>query len=1436
MKKFLLFLMFAMFCIPWAANAQTTVEIGDGTATSNQVPIGTYYNYSITEMLYTADEIGMAGTISSISFYYMGIAARDLPITVYMQNVDVENLSTGVSLADAQEVFSGTLSVTTTAGWVTIDLDAPFAYDGTSNLLIGINKDYLYYFSGQSWQGTTVSNMARYTQSDGNGPYTTSTVPGNTASVRPNIQIEITPSSGPTCERPDNFVVSNITGYGADFAWTGTVGNYTFEYKKASETDWTVVTGLTATNYTLSNLETMTAYNARVKAVCGTDFESGYKTANFTTLEVCPDGKICIGEGTATNTYLPTYNLYDYSLTEQIYTASEIGQAGAILSVDIYSVGTVTRDLEFYMVATTKDTFDSGTDWITATASDLVYTGSVTFAANSWNTIELDNPFVYDGRNNVALIVRDMTGSWESSINFFVFDAYKQAIRIYRDGSAYELDNPGTGTVMDVKNRVRLVVGEPPACLKPTGVTVNYTGGTEATISWTSDATSFNIDVNGVVTNNVPNPYTLTGLDLATEYSVMVQADCGSDGTSEWTNAVNFTTDACMPENKCELTFTVTDSWGDGWNGASIDVYEYDSENNEVGDLIASITNENLDGLSGSSQTEPETQTYTLSFCDGQELAIIWTEGSYDSECSYTITDLNEDIVAEDDFELAMAYTINCTVTDCRRPSNFVASNILNHSVELSWTENGPATEWEIAYMSENDTAVNYITVTTNPYTLTGLTPETMYAAQVTPVCEMEKPSEIIYWTTDVACPTPSDLTVTPYPTSAEVSWTGIADAYDLEWAEAVEYVPSTSAITLQYDDDTYATSIGNTSAGTWTWGVMYPSTMLGRNNYLTQIAIYENDYYTMDEYTVSIYSGDTTAPITLLGTETVTPSGDEGMHVITLVEPITINPRENLWITVTAYGTYVMNSCETTEPNNQWVYSNGTWANIGDLASSLADYGWMIRATIDNTVPSLTWNTVANVTPDYTIEGLTSDMDYVVRVKAVCGGEDGESAWTTVEFSTPNACDSVVNLTTDTITATSATLNWTGYQESYNLRYWIPAHLNAFNEEDFTQVGEDYIADSVLQSYTIDLSAFNGVGNVAIRHYNITDMFRLNVDDIVLTDANGTVLVSEDFESGEMPFGWVNYDLDGDGYVWDLWNITQQDNNGNDVGNGSYCATSASYNSAGALLPDNWLIIPNVQLGGTLTFVARGQDPSWAAEIFGVFVSTTELVVPGSDPVVVENVTNPYELEGLTPNTPYEWQVQGVNTTCGYISWSETATFTTPEQTILPQTIALAVGTNWVSFNVETNLDNLKAALVEAAPGTAITIKGQTQNTTYNPGNNRWTGQLRNLDLSKMYIIKVTEACEIVLEGEPVDPSMYPILIEPGVNYIAYPFDMNMTVTNAFAGFGVTNDQVRAQLQNASYNGSRWTGQLRNLEPGQGYIYKSASTGTRTFTYPSGN
>ena len=278
-------LLMALFA-PLASFSQTTVEIGEGTSTMNSNPIGTYWNYSITEQLYTAEEIGMGGTISSVSFYFMGIAERELPITMYMKHVDEENLaSAGISLADADEVFSGTLTVTTTEGWVTIDLDTPFAYDGTSNLLIGFIKDYAYYFNGSSWKGTSMSSaMARYSQNDNNA-YDTSTVPGSAQSTRPNIQMVITAGgSGTVCEKPATIEASNVTANSATLTWTGGSGTYNVEYQGGSVTEWTsYLTNTTATTANLTGLNPGTSYQYRVQSVCG-DQTSGWKNESFKTM------------------------------------------------------------------------------------------------------------------------------------------------------------------------------------------------------------------------------------------------------------------------------------------------------------------------------------------------------------------------------------------------------------------------------------------------------------------------------------------------------------------------------------------------------------------------------------------------------------------------------------------------------------------------------------------------------------------------------------------------------------------------------------------------------------------------------------------------------------------------------------------------------------------------------------------------------------------------------------------------------------------------------------------------------------------------------------------------------------------------------------------------------------------------------------------------
>ncbi len=171
-------------------------------------------------------------------------------------------------------------------------------------------------------------------------------------------------------------------------------------------------------------------------------------------------GVVIGGGGTATNSYLPSYSFYNYTLSQQIYTADEMGMDGLITSIAFYNGGsTKTRNYNFYMVNTDKTVFESTTDWIAVTEEDLVYSGDVTMETGTWTTIVLDTPFAYSVNSNLALITDDNTGSWSSGMACRVFDTDGyQAIRIYSDGTNYDPYNPSSynGTLMTVKNQIVL--------------------------------------------------------------------------------------------------------------------------------------------------------------------------------------------------------------------------------------------------------------------------------------------------------------------------------------------------------------------------------------------------------------------------------------------------------------------------------------------------------------------------------------------------------------------------------------------------------------------------------------------------------------------------------------------------------------------------------------------------------------------------------------------------------------------------------------------------------------------------------------------------------------------------------------------------------------------------------------------------------------------
>ena len=94
----------------------------------------------------------------------------------------------------------------------------------------------------------------------------------------------------------------------------------------------------------------------------------------------------------------------------------------------------------------------------------------------------------------------------------------------------------------------------------------------------------------------------------------------------------------------------------------------------------------------------------------------------------------------------------------------------------------------------------------------------------------------------------------------------------------------------------------------------------------------------------------------------------------------------------------------------------------------------------------------------------------------------------------------------------------------------------------------------------------------------------------------------------------WTTIDADGDGYTWVLGSQTggiYLVDGASLAGTGHNSSedfvTSASYsNVVGALTPDNYLVSPKVKLTGSFTFYACGQDANYAAEVFGVAVSTT--------------------------------------------------------------------------------------------------------------------------------------------------------------------------------------------------------------------------------------
>ncbi len=174
-----------------------TVTIGTGTGSSHYGPYYNYYKNSGVQMIYTASEIESAGTINAIAFYCSTVDSNACSVfKVYMGHTSktaFSSTSDYVAASDLTLVYDNSSYVLGSAtGWETIELQTPFEYDGTDNLVIAVyrqasncsNAKYYYTSTENSvlYRGNDTSNGCGIVDNTSN--YTK-------GSYRPNLQLTI---------------------------------------------------------------------------------------------------------------------------------------------------------------------------------------------------------------------------------------------------------------------------------------------------------------------------------------------------------------------------------------------------------------------------------------------------------------------------------------------------------------------------------------------------------------------------------------------------------------------------------------------------------------------------------------------------------------------------------------------------------------------------------------------------------------------------------------------------------------------------------------------------------------------------------------------------------------------------------------------------------------------------------------------------------------------------------------------------------------------------------------------------------------------------------------------------------------------------------------------------------------------------------------------
>ena len=477
----------------------------------------------------------------------------------------------------------------------------------------------------------------------------------------------------PACVKPNTLAATSIDG-GANLSWNSRATSFQIKYSTDANfdpaTEGTQTTA-TSTTKTLTGLTNFTTYYWAVRAVCSGTPSAWSEVSSFMAGTVVNMGD---------QTTLTTCN------------AMIFDDGGA---EDSYS-----------------NTADQTLVVTPATAGKRIR------LVGTYNTEGCcDGLTIYDGDSTTGLVLGTFYGSGN--------------IDVHGENGAVTLVFVSDGSVTNDGFALTATCENIPTCPNPAapevtaeGV-VTWTASTNATsydILW--GATGFDPASAGTAVNGLTGTTTtLEGLASTTTYDVYLRAHCSATNeVTEWVGPVSFTT-PCI--GSCTHTITMSDDYGDGWEGHTIDLY------------VNGVFQESVTLSSGSSGEA------TVYLCPGTQFVYIWHQngGTMYSENNFTITDHNNDVIYSCVAEAGLSDGIqlvsgqSCFTPNCPHPSIATASA----EGVITWEASTNATSYEIKYgvagfdVETEGTLVQNLTGTT--HTLTGLASSTTYDVYLRAIC-----------------------------------------------------------------------------------------------------------------------------------------------------------------------------------------------------------------------------------------------------------------------------------------------------------------------------------------------------------------------------------------------------------------------------------------------------------------------------------------------------------------------------------------------------------------------------------------------------------------------------------------------------------------------------------------------------------------------------